>query len=71
MALIKCRGYVVVAQSLLPVGRTTIVYGSNDAGRTIHASDKEFDRLMHLVCDLHCVVFRAFVLGSVVMLRFA
>jgi hypothetical protein len=49
MALIKCRGFVVVVQSLLPVGRTTIVYGSNDAGLTIHASNAEFERLMKQV----------------------
>lgn len=32
--------------SILPVGKDTIVYGSCDAGRNIHATDPELNRLM-------------------------
>eukprot|EP00698_Gefionella_okellyi_P012452 TRINITY_DN3351_c0_g2_i1.p1 TRINITY_DN3351_c0_g2~~TRINITY_DN3351_c0_g2_i1.p1 ORF type:complete len:1439 (+),score=307.78 TRINITY_DN3351_c0_g2_i1:55-4371(+) len=47
MALLQCRGYVVIVQSILPVtSQGTLVYGSNDAGYTIHANDDEFAELM-------------------------
>lgn len=51
MALLKCRGFVVIVQSILPVWRHSIVYGSNDVGATIHADDEEFDRLVRMVCE--------------------
>ncbi len=35
--LIDYGGYRLIACSLLPIGSTTLVYGSNDAGRTVHA----------------------------------
>jgi len=35
------RGYALVAQSILPISRKTILYGSNDAGCTIYCEDKE------------------------------
>lgn len=37
VALVDFRGYRVLCSSLLPIDRTTICYGSSDAGRTIHA----------------------------------
>ena len=56
MALLKCRGFVVIVQSILPVSPHTLVYGSNDAGITIHNDDEEFARLVKSVrCDSVCV----------------
>ena len=42
MALIDYRGYRLVAQSILPISRSTIIYGSNDSGKTVHDSSSEF-----------------------------
>ena len=42
MALIDYRGYRLVAQSILPISRSTIIYGSNDGGKTVHDSSPEF-----------------------------
>lgn len=39
-------GFRLIAMSILPVGRNTIVYGSCDAGRNIHATDSELNKLM-------------------------
>lgn len=40
MALVDYRGFRLIAMSLLPVNEGTIVYGSNDGGRTVHDDDK-------------------------------
>eukprot|EP01122_Echinamoeba_exundans_P014473 TRINITY_DN6570_c0_g2_i2.p1 TRINITY_DN6570_c0_g2~~TRINITY_DN6570_c0_g2_i2.p1 ORF type:complete len:1309 (+),score=180.83 TRINITY_DN6570_c0_g2_i2:8156-12082(+) len=39
MALIRYRGFAVVAQSILPINRSTLRYGSRDAGNTIKNED--------------------------------
>ena len=44
--LIDFKGYRVIACSLLPIGANTLVYGSNDAGRTVHADDLRMTQLM-------------------------
>ncbi len=41
MALIDYRGYRLVAQSVLPISRDTIVYGSNNSGKTVLDSSPE------------------------------
>eukprot|EP00029_Vermamoeba_vermiformis_P008493 TRINITY_DN3992_c0_g1_i1.p1 TRINITY_DN3992_c0_g1~~TRINITY_DN3992_c0_g1_i1.p1 ORF type:complete len:924 (-),score=198.60 TRINITY_DN3992_c0_g1_i1:32-2803(-) len=46
MALVDYRGFRLIAMSILPVGEETIIYGSCDAGRNIHANDDEFNELM-------------------------
>lgn len=46
MALVDYRGFRVIAMSILPVSPDTIIYGSCDAGRNIHARDEEFNALM-------------------------
>jgi hypothetical protein len=59
--LIDYAGYRVIACSLLPIGANTLVYGSNDAGRSVHADEVRMNALMreagmwlnlkpHLVC---------------------
>ena len=43
MALVDFRGYRLLAVSQLPVfGGETLVYGSNDGGKTVRNSDKKF-----------------------------
>jgi hypothetical protein len=46
MALVRYRGFTVVAMTLLPVDRSTLVYGSHDGGKTVHKSNLMFDALM-------------------------
>jgi hypothetical protein len=46
MALIDYRGYRLIAQSLLPVDKTTLKYGSCDGGATVHADDPELNQRM-------------------------
>jgi hypothetical protein len=36
MSLVDYRGFRLIAMSILPIDRTTLVYGSNDAGLTMH-----------------------------------
>lgn len=66
MALIDYCGYRIVAVSTLPINKETIVYGSADAGRTVHNSDTTVSEAMkklgmhmnlreHLVCDVNIV----------------
>lgn len=38
-ALVDFAGHRLVATALLPVGKNTLVYGSADAGRTVHSDD--------------------------------
>ena len=39
MVLVEYAGHRVLAISLLPIGRETIVYGSADGGKTVHDDD--------------------------------
>jgi hypothetical protein len=66
MALIDYCGFRLVAVSTLPINKSTIVYGSHDAGRTVHNDDAEVAEAMqklgshlnlreHLVCDTRIV----------------
>jgi len=41
-------GFRVVAVSLLPVGKDTIIYGSSDGGYNVHAKNPEFNKLMKM-----------------------
>jgi len=41
MAVITYRGFSLVAQSVLPIDKTTLLCGSDDSGRTIVAKSKE------------------------------
>eukprot|EP01133_Synstelium_polycarpum_P013644 gene13644-16064_t len=62
MAYIDYRGFRLMAMSLLPINKTTLVYGSSDAGVTVHTSNTMFNHLFtsaarilnlrpHVVCD--------------------
>eukprot|EP01126_Amoeba_proteus_P028128 TRINITY_DN27796_c0_g1_i1.p1 TRINITY_DN27796_c0_g1~~TRINITY_DN27796_c0_g1_i1.p1 ORF type:complete len:158 (+),score=23.81 TRINITY_DN27796_c0_g1_i1:65-475(+) len=46
MSLIDYRGYRVVALSILPIDQTTLVYGSSDAGITVHRKDPQMNHMM-------------------------
>jgi len=47
MCLIDYCGYRIVALSLLPVNKHTLIYGSSDGGLNVVNSNPEFDALMH------------------------
>jgi len=44
-------GFRVVAMSVVPVDKTTIIYGSHDGGQTVFASNPKFNALMKMVCN--------------------
>eukprot|EP01125_Pyxidicula_operculata_P005438 TRINITY_DN1931_c0_g2_i1.p1 TRINITY_DN1931_c0_g2~~TRINITY_DN1931_c0_g2_i1.p1 ORF type:complete len:2425 (-),score=534.59 TRINITY_DN1931_c0_g2_i1:786-8060(-) len=46
MALIHYQGFCLIAMSILPVGRDTLIYGSADAGLTCCAKEKEMNEAM-------------------------
>ncbi len=47
MALIDYKGFRMTAQALLPLGKNSLVYGSADAGRTVHNSNERFNQIMN------------------------
>ena len=46
ISLITYRGHTIVAISVLPVDKSTLSYGSNDAGKTVHRSNTDLSELM-------------------------
>ncbi len=44
--LIDCSGYRLIASSLLPLSKTSLKYGSNDGGNSVHADDPELNKIM-------------------------
>jgi hypothetical protein len=48
MAVIDYKGFRMTAQALLPLGENSLVYGSSDAGRTVHNSNEKFNAAMEL-----------------------
>jgi hypothetical protein len=46
MALVDYRGFRLIAMSILPIDRGTIVYGSADAGTHVHSSNERVNRRM-------------------------
>ncbi len=51
MCTVDLVGFRLVCVSKLPISTDTLVYGSADAGRTIHASDPTMNRLMASACS--------------------
>jgi hypothetical protein len=45
-------GYRLLAESLLPLGKDSLVYGSADGGRTIHADNPDMNDKAELVAKL-------------------
>jgi len=60
MAMINYLGYSICAVSLLPIGKKTLVYGSNDAGKTVFINPEVEDIVVEIAdnCNLlpHFVV---------------
>jgi hypothetical protein len=52
MALVDYRGFRLIAMSILPIGDETIVYGSCDAGRNIHAANAKLNELMAKAAEM-------------------
>jgi len=48
MALIRYRGHCLLAESIIPVGRDSLIYGSRDGGVTIHADNPEMNEKVRL-----------------------
>jgi hypothetical protein len=46
IALLDYKGFRVIAMSVLPITKATLLYGSDDGGATVHAEDEELNRLM-------------------------
>jgi hypothetical protein len=46
MAVIDYKGFRMTAQALLPLGSNSLIYGSADAGRTVHNSNEAFNLAM-------------------------
>jgi len=51
---IDFKGFRILATALLPIGPDTICYGSHDAGKTVHASDPNFNRYTHSFRRTRC-----------------
>eukprot|EP01103_Thecamoeba_quadrilineata_P012142 TRINITY_DN3060_c0_g1_i2.p1 TRINITY_DN3060_c0_g1~~TRINITY_DN3060_c0_g1_i2.p1 ORF type:complete len:601 (+),score=88.67 TRINITY_DN3060_c0_g1_i2:86-1888(+) len=49
MALVDYRGFRLTAMSILPIGKDTLIYGSNDNGTTIHADDPVLNSKMRKI----------------------
>jgi hypothetical protein len=49
MVVVDFHGYRLLAASLLPLGKHTLVYGSEDGGRTIRADHPEANNKMQLL----------------------
>ena len=49
LALVDYRGYRLLASSILPIGKDTLVLGSSDAGASFHKEDLElFESVCHI-----------------------
>ena len=52
MALVDYLGFRLIAISLLPINKSTLVYGSNDGGNTIHNDDLHACATMKRAADI-------------------
>ena len=50
-ALVDWGGHRLIAMPLLPISNSTIVYGSNDSGKTVHCSDLVLETAFECVAD--------------------
>lgn len=48
MALIRYRGHCILAESIIPVGADSLVYGSRDGGLSVFADNAELNEKMRL-----------------------
>jgi alpha-tubulin suppressor-like RCC1 family protein len=52
MAVVDYCGYRIIATSVLPINKTTLIYGSDDAGRTVKADDARLNRIFERAASL-------------------
>ena len=52
LSLYCSRGYRLIAESILPLGPGTLIYGSSDGGRTIHADNPEMNARMETAANI-------------------
>ncbi|KAL6072242.1 Clu domain-containing protein [Balamuthia mandrillaris] len=52
MVLVDYRGYRLIAESILPLGPNTLIYGSSDGGRTTHADVPEMNARMEAAANI-------------------
>ncbi|PRP89297.1 hypothetical protein PROFUN_02171 [Planoprotostelium fungivorum] len=50
MTMIDYKGFRLLAMPVLPIDKTTLKYGSNDAGATIHADDEVLNEKIEEAC---------------------
>jgi len=56
MSLVDYRGFRIIALSLLPINRDTLVHGSDDAGLTVTNKDEQaFELLKQAAAKLNTV----------------
>ncbi|EGG19946.1 hypothetical protein DFA_07055 [Cavenderia fasciculata] len=51
MCIIDYYGYRLIAISILPITKNTIIYGSNDGGKTVNNVDNELSKMMKIIGD--------------------
>lgn len=51
MCVIDFQGYRMIASAILPIDNSTIVYGSSDAGYTVHCSNSEVNEMVDILGD--------------------
>lgn len=52
MAVIIYRGFSLIAQTLLPVDNSTLVYGTSDGGKNLHASNPVLNDKIKVMADM-------------------
>tara|TARA_R110002050_G_scaffold299314_1_gene464532 strand:+ start:996 stop:1304 length:309 start_codon:yes stop_codon:yes gene_type:complete len=45
VVLVDYMGFRLVAESLLPINKNSLIYGTSDAGKTMHCDDPEFNKV--------------------------
>jgi Clustered mitochondria len=48
MAVVRYRGYSMICTSLVPISGQSLIYGSDDGGKTVHADVDEVNRLVEV-----------------------
>eukprot|EP01102_Stenamoeba_stenopodia_P010457 TRINITY_DN3150_c0_g1_i4.p1 TRINITY_DN3150_c0_g1~~TRINITY_DN3150_c0_g1_i4.p1 ORF type:complete len:699 (+),score=110.12 TRINITY_DN3150_c0_g1_i4:139-2097(+) len=52
MVLVDYRGFRLIAMSILPIEKSTLIYGSANAGKTVYNEDLKVDRMMRLASKI-------------------
>jgi hypothetical protein len=57
-------GYTIEGQSIVPVDKNTLLYGSSDGGRTIHADDPILNAKMETAAKILNIKGIIYIIGS-------